>query len=155
MFKFELQHVLDYRVNIEEKCQVAYSEQMRCVENERRNLETLRAKKTELMDQFQQHQKSEKINAGDISMYIAYIRRMIVREEEQLAVVAKEEALLVEKRGLLLEAVRNRKAMENLKEKKHQEHKAQELEKERKKLDEFGIVRFQDKVDHEESDHSL
>lgn len=134
---------------------MAYSEQMRCVENEKRSLEALRTKKAELMDQFRQHQESGKINAGDISMYIAYIGRMIVREEEQLAVVAKEEALLAEKRELLLEAVRDRKAMENLKEKKYREHKAQELEKERKNLDEFGIVSFQGKIDHEESDHSL
>lgn len=155
MFKFELQHVLDYRMNIEERCQVVYSEQLRCVENEKRNLEALRAKKSELMDQLLQNQKTEKMNAGDISMYISYISRMIVREEEQLAAVEKEEAVLVEKRGLLLEAVRNRKAMENLKEKKFQEHKAKAFEKERKELDEFGIVRFQDKVDHEESDHSL
>ncbi len=154
MFKFELQSVLDYRLSLEEKSQIAYSEQMRCLENEKRVLEKLRKKKAALMNQFLQDQNGA-MNASDIALFISYIRHMITREQEQVTVVSREETVLEERRGDLIEAVKNRKALENLKDKRLQQYKAGILEKERKELDEFGIVSYQNKVDNEESDHSV
>ncbi len=154
MFKFELQSVLDYRLSLEEKSQIAYSEQLRCVENERRVLERLREKKAALMNRFLQDQ-NDQMNASEIAMFISYIRHMITKEQEQVSVIAREESVLEEKRGDLLEAVKNRKALENLKDRKLQQYRANILEKERKELDEFGIISYQNKVDNEESDHSV
>jgi flagellar protein FliJ len=154
MFKFELQSVLDYRLSLEEKAQIAFSEQLRCVENEKRILEDLKIKKAALMHQFLQSQ-TQQMNASEIAMFISYIRYMIGREQQQASVLAREEAVLEEKRGDLMEAARNRKAMENLKDKKFMQYRADILEKERKELDEFGIVSFQKKVDNEEGDRSL
>jgi flagellar FliJ protein len=154
MFKFDLQHVLDYRVSLEEKCQVSYSDQLRCVENERRVLDAIKARKEILMEQFLNVQNTE-MNAADIGMYISYMKQMIAKEEEQTAILSGAEAVLEEKRVLLLEAVKNRKAMENLKEKKLQQFRSGTLEKERKELDEFGIVKYQGKVEDEEGDRSL
>jgi flagellar FliJ protein len=154
MFKFDLQHVLDYRVSLEEKCQVSYSDQLRCVENERRVLDAIKARKEIMMEQFLNVQNTE-MNAADIGMYISYMKQMIAKEEEQTAILSGAEAVLEEKRVLLLEAVKNRKAMENLKEKKLQQFRSGTLEKERKELDEFGIVKYQGKVEDEEGDRSL
>jgi len=154
MFKFDLQHVLDYRVSLEEKCQVSYSDQLRCVENERRVLDAIKARKEILMEQFLNVQNTE-MNAADIGMYISYMKQMIAKEEEQTAILSGAEAVLEEERVLLLEAVKNRKAMENLKEKKLQQFRSGTLEKERKELDEFGIVKYQGKVEDEEGDRSL
>jgi flagellar FliJ protein len=154
MFKFDLQHVLDYRVSLEEKCQVSYSDQLRCVENERRVLDAIKARKEIMMEQFLNVQNTE-MNAADIGMYISYMKQMIAKEEEQTAILSGAEAVLEEERVLLLEAVKNRKAMENLKEKKLQQFRSGTLEKERKELDEFGIVKYQGKVEDEEGDRSL
>lgn len=153
MFKFELQSVLEYRLSIEEKVQVAYSEQSRRVENEKRILDDLKKKKAALRHEFMQNQ--DRMNASEIAMFVSYIRKMITREQEQASVLAREVATLEERRADLMEAVKNRKALENLKEKKFQQYKADTLEKERKELDEFGIVSFQKKVDGEESDRPL
>ena len=154
MFKFDLQPVLDYRMNIEENCLIAYSEQLRSVENEKEILEALRSKRTTLMAQFMQAQSSQ-TTADNIAMYISYIRSMILKEQEQTAIIKREEAVLEEKREVLLEAVKSRKALDNLKDKRMQQFQLEALEKERKKLDEFGITKFQDKVNNEESDYTL
>lgn len=154
MFKFDLQPVLDFRLSLEEKSLVAYSEQQRCVESELRVLEGLKSRKTVLMEEFAAKQ-DKGMSASDIAMYISYIRQMITRVQNQQAVVKKEEALLEERRLALVESVRNRKVMENLKEKKIREHKAEILEKERKEMDEYGIVKFQSGVEDEETDHTL
>ena len=154
MFKFDLQSVLDYRLSLEEKAQIAFSEQLRCVEREKCILEDLKVKKAALMHEFLQSQ-TQQMNASEIAMFISYIRYMITREQQQVSVLAREEAVLEEKRGDLMEAARSRKAMENLKDKKFMQYRADILEKERKELDEFGIVSFQKKVDNEEGDRSL
>ena len=154
MFKFDLQAVLDYRTNLEENCLVAYSEQQRHVEDERRLLQAMKDKRAELTEQFVQKQ-NDQATADEIGMYVSYIRRMIAKEQQQVRVIVREEDVLEKKRGELLEAMKNRKALENLKEKKLQQFKAEALEKERKELDEFGIKRFQGKVHDEKNDHSL
>ncbi len=154
MFKFDLQTVLDYRINIEENCLIAYSEQQRQVEIQRQVLQQMKDRRHGLTEQFVQKQ-NDQATAEEIGMYVSYIRQMIAKEQQQTQVVRRAEALLEKKREELMEAVKSRKALENLKEKKIQQFKAETLENERKELDEFGITRFQGKVHDEESDHSL
>jgi flagellar FliJ protein len=154
MFKFEFQQVLDFRKSIEEKRLVEHSDQQKEVNKERLALAQLRKKKTELTAQFLRIQE-QGMQATDAALYVSYIQHVNERERLQQDAVGKAEALLEEKKAALLEAVKKRKAMERLKEKRFAEHRSAAAAKERRNLDEFGIRSFQRKAGNEETDHSL
>ncbi|MFB3925576.1 MAG: flagellar export protein FliJ [Syntrophales bacterium] len=154
MFLFKLQSVLDYRKTLEEKCLVEYSDSLKYLEKEKNILETLKRRKEVLMNQFLKMQEGD-LNSSEIASYVSFIRHMTDKERGQQAAVRKAEEVVEKKRVELLEAVKKRKVMENLKERKKEEYRSEVEAKERKEMDEFGITKFQSKVESEETDHSL
>ncbi|HPL62829.1 MAG TPA: flagellar export protein FliJ [Syntrophales bacterium] len=154
MFKFEFQQVLDFRKNVEERRLVEHSDQQKEVKKERLALAQLRKKKTQLTAQFLRIQE-EGMQASDAAHYVSYIQHVNEKERLQQEAVVKAEAVLEEKKAALLEAVKKRKAMERLREKRLAEHRSAQAAKERRNLDEFGIRSFQRKTGNEETDHSL
>lgn len=141
MFKFKLQSVLDYRLNIEEKIQNEFSDLKRALEDEKQILKSLTADRESLMGELRDIQRKI-IRPDDISNLVAYIEKLREKEKEQRNVILTAEEKLESKRQELMEAVKNRKVIENLREKHEAEYHKEMNELERKNSDEMSVLKF-------------
>lgn len=117
MFKFDMEAVLDYRVQIEEQCQLAFSNAVKCLQSARVVLAELQKERNELIRNFTKIQ-GKALRADVIQRHFAFIEYLKGNEEEQMTVIRKMEEEANEKRLLLLDAMKKRKVMDTLREKK-------------------------------------
>ena len=117
MFKFDMEAVLDYRVQIEEQCQLAFSNAVKCLQSARVVLAELQKERNELIRNFTKIQ-GKALRADVIQRHFAFIEYLKGNEEEQMTVIRKREEEANEKRLLLLDAMKKRKVMDTLREKK-------------------------------------
>ncbi len=82
------------------------------------------------------------IRPDDISNLVAYIEKLQEKEKEQRNVILTAEEKLESKRQELMEAVKNRKVIENLREKHEAEYHKEMNELERKNSDEMSVLKF-------------
>jgi len=117
VFKFDMEAVLDYRVQIEEQCQLAFSNAVKCLQSARVVLAELQKERNELIRNFTKIQ-GKALRADVIQRHFAFIEYLKGNEEEQMTVIRKMEEEANEKRLLLLDAMKKRKVMDTLREKK-------------------------------------
>jgi len=141
MFQFEMETVLNYRARIEEQCQLAFSDAMKRLQEARDVLEDLKKEKDSLIRHLVKIQVNT-LHADVIQQHFIFIDYLKYKEEKQVALVCKAEAEANDKRENLLEAVKKRKAMETLREKKMAEYIFETAAKNRKELDDFSIIKF-------------
>ncbi|MDQ5988342.1 MAG: hypothetical protein CSYNP_04102 [Syntrophus sp. SKADARSKE-3] len=141
MFRFRLESVLNARRAHEDKLLREFSEKSRELEKAKQALEALIAERMESIDRLKKIQ-DQTVAAAEIGMYTSYIDALQGRVEHQQKVVAKAEEALEAKRQEVLEAVKNRKIMENLKERHRLEYETSMDHKERKVLDEISLQGF-------------
>jgi flagellar FliJ protein len=77
-----------------------------------------------------------------IQRHFAFIEYLKCKEEKQVAIICNAEEEANAKREDLLEAVKKRKAMETLREKRMAEYIFETATKDRKELDDFAIIKF-------------
>jgi len=82
------------------------------------------------------------LHSDEIQRHFSFIEYLKDKEEKQVAVVCKAEEEANDRRETLLEAVKKRKAMETLREKKMAEYLSEASAKDRKELDDFSIIKF-------------
>jgi flagellar FliJ protein len=140
MFQFKLQPVLNYRKQIEDRVMAEFAGIKRHRDAEVEVLERMKHKRTELIDHLNEMGK-HRMRSADIAVYCSYISHMKDKEEMQVRRIAAIEREMEEKRTVLVDAVKNRKVIEIIKENKLQEHKVHILAQERKELDELAILR--------------
>ncbi len=141
MFQFEMEAVLNYRAQIEEQCQLAFSDAMKRLRAARDVLEDLKKEKDALIRHLVKIQVNT-LHADLIQQHFIFIDYLKYKEEKQVALVCKAEEEANNKRENLLEAVKKRKAMETLREKKMAEYIFETAAKDRKELDDFSIIKF-------------
>ncbi len=141
MFQFEMEAVLNYRAQIEEQCQLAFSDAMKRLQIARYVLEDLKKEKNALIRHLVKIQANA-LHSDVIQRHFAFIEYLKCKEEKQADVVCKSEEEANAKREELLEAVKKRKAMETLREKKMAEYMFETAAKDRKELDDFAIIKF-------------
>lgn len=141
-FKFKLKPVLDYRRSIEDRMMTAFAEKARRLEMEKETLEGLRRKKSSLVRRFGDMQKKT-MKADDVARLVSFLDRLREEERAQEARVRDAAAEAEERRKELLEAVKQRKVLEILKERQERDHRQITARKELSRLDEFGIDRYQ------------
>jgi len=82
MFKFKLQSVLDYRLNIEEKILNEFSELKRELDRQKAMLEELKSERESMVAGLRNMQ-SQTIKAHDISSILVYVDRLRESEKQQ------------------------------------------------------------------------
>lgn len=141
MFKFKLQSVLDYRLNIEEKMLNEFSELKRKLDEQKALLEALVSEREGRVADLR-NMRSATIKADNIASILAYVEHLHEREKQQEEVIRQAGEAVEEKRKYLVEAVKNRKVMENLKDRHEQEYIKDFNETEQKNSDEMSVLKF-------------
>ncbi len=154
MFRFRFEQILNYRKILEEQVMQEFSEQVRDLEREKEKLHSLRAKKAALLAELMQKQAGT-LTATEISLYFEYVKRLREQEVAQVVLIANREKALEEKREELVEAVKRRKIMEILRQKKLENFQKEWNHKESVELNEQGINRFLKRCGDEKTDHNL
>ncbi len=95
------------------------------------------------------------LNAGEIGLAFGYIRGLRQREVSQVVLIADREKALEGKREELAEAVKRRKIMEILRQKKFEQYWKEWNHKESVELNEQGIIRFLKRSGDEKTDPNL
>lgn len=138
---FKLEPVLHYRSSIEDTLRRALSEKRERLKSEKDGLEALITRRQEHLRELGEKLKTG-MGVAENFLFIDYLGRMddemVIRKK---AVDAAEEAAEIE-RGRLIEAVRQRKTLERLKEKHMDAHEKKRLKKETGLLDEIAVNRF-------------
>lgn len=141
MFVFKLQSVLNYRQSIEETKLRDFAAGQKRLQQEQNLLSELRDKKALLLLEWKAL-LDKTFNAADISLYHAYHEFFKGKEIIQIEVVHQAGEAVNRLREVLLEAVRDRKVMDNLSEKQFQVYQKDMAATERRFADETAVMRF-------------
>ncbi|HEU17907.1 MAG TPA: flagellar export protein FliJ [Deltaproteobacteria bacterium] len=139
MFRFRLQSVLDFRKQREEQSLAEFADIKRRLDHEMERLCGMMEDREKMTAHVNTIGRGD-IRPTDIALHTAYIRRLKEQEQRQQAVIKTVEHELERKRTVLVETVKQRKIIENIRERRFEEYKAEVHERERKELDERGII---------------
>jgi len=154
MFRFRFEQVLNVRKLAEEQILQEFSEQVRGLERERERLRSIRGEKAAVLAELMRRRDGA-LNAGEIGLAFGYLRSLRQREVAQAVLVADRERALEAKRDELTEAMKRRKIMEILRQKKFDQYWKEWTRKESVELNEQGIIRFLKRSGDEKADHHL
>jgi len=152
VFRFNLETLLKYRTMLEERAVLEFSERARVLEREKKVLESITRQRGAVMLQFLEKQRGD-LSSADVATFVSYIHELKRRQQEQDAIVRRAAAETEQKRRALVEAMKKRKVMETLREKKFQAYRSDRQLKEFKEMDEIGIIGYGKKGSREEMDH--
>jgi len=141
MFSFRLQSVLNYRAALEEKRLGEYAEAKKRFDEARKVLLSLNEQQARLLAEIKMLQ-SKPFSAVDLAMHLSLFEQCKAKKERQELVVSQLLKELQKCRALLLEARKERKIMDNLKERKRKEYDAELMSQERKAIDETAVNRY-------------
>ncbi|MBQ4498230.1 MAG: flagellar export protein FliJ [Spirochaetaceae bacterium] len=137
-FKFSLQKILDLRLFAEEQAKLALAAAIAESDRIKNSLKEIAQSRVEA-----NHERSV---CTDITGHIAienYINRLDIRKEELLEELASAELVVEEKRAAYNEAMKQRKVLSNLKDKKFAEYKKQYNKAAEIELDDMNQARYQ------------
>ncbi|MBU8849543.1 MAG: flagellar export protein FliJ [Desulfobacterales bacterium] len=154
MFNFNLQPVLDYRKQLEEKLMLEFAEIKRLFNCEKETLKKLKKERAGLIFQLRKMGEN-RLSAADASNYLSYITRIKDDENHREKIICKIEKELKEKRSELVDASKKKRILEILKEKKLKEYRLSLISREQKELDESWLLRFDRSVKNEEVNNCL
>jgi len=141
MFQFTLQSVLDYRLNLDEKALHEFSAIKRYLGEQKNVLRSLINERESLINDLRNLRQTP-LPAEYIAAMLRYVETIREREEKQKKTIEQIEEQVEKKRKDLVEAVKNRKVMENLKDRQAEEYKKNMNDTERKNMDEISILKF-------------
>ena len=136
--EFKLEQVLNYRQDVEKECArefaVARVEYESACDRLEEEIESVNQ-----IDKDVQRQQQEGIQAVELQLYNDYFQRKSLDIRLQRLETENLSCRMAEKREILVEAAKDKKALEILKEKKALEHKRELAEKERLFLEEIAL----------------
>jgi flagellar protein FliJ len=141
MFQFDLEAVLNYRVRIEEQCQLALAEAEKRLQYAMNVLESLQREKNDLIRHLVKMQQNA-LTSDVIERHFIFIEYLKSKEEKQEAIIINMKEEVSSERRNLLEAAKKKKTMESLREKKMAAYVSEMAAKDRKELDDFAIIKF-------------
>jgi len=141
MYKFSLKAVLNHRRFIEEKLQKELAQLKEIFGNERKRLSDLKRARRIFSKELQDKQR-EIITIAETLLHVRFIEQLSTREGLQKQKVLNAEKEVEQKREDLIEAMKNRKALEKLKEKGWETYKHNMMRKEQDFMNEMAAVRF-------------
>jgi len=135
-FNFKLQSVLDLKVQMEDNKKNEFGSAVQKLEYEKKVLENIKHEKEKNINVFGNELKN-KAKVSTIRQINSYISLLGQKIEVQKENVNKASNIVDKKREELLEAVKERKIMDKLKEKEYCLFLKQELKEEQKIIDEI------------------
>jgi flagellar FliJ protein len=141
VFHFNLQPLLVHRKFIEESRKRELAELERSLDQSRRLLDVQRKRENTLLKEIEEKKKQGSTNS-ELLLYALAHTRLAEAIENQQQTVRDTERLSNEKRVCLLEAMKNRKALDRLKEKQWREYRREEDRKEQVFISEVAIQQF-------------
>jgi len=145
MYKFPLAAVLNHRKFLEENLQKELGLLKKTLLDERNKFADINKAKNEFSREL--HQKQIKsITIAETLLYVRFIEQLSWRLERQSERVSETEKNVGQKREDLIEAMKNRKTLENLEEKGRKAYKQNLMRKEQKMMNEMASVRFKQKM---------
>ncbi len=135
-YAFKLEPLYDYRQRLENICKKEFGEAMRRLDDEETKLEALNdnyRKSKEEIDKL----KEEGGQATDINMYYAYFMGLDKHINDQKQIIVEVRRLLEGKRGKLVEATKDRKVVETLKERSLDSYNQKLVKEEQKATDDI------------------
>jgi flagellar FliJ protein len=145
MYKFPLEPVLSHRSFIEENLQKELAMLNKLLSLEKNKLRSYRKAKYEFLSELQKKEK-EGITISEIVLYFSFVERLsndIVKQRDRIFEAEKK---VDQKRNELIEAMKNRKILEKLKEKKGEAYRQEVMKKEMRFLNEVAVDRFNRKT---------
>jgi flagellar FliJ protein len=118
-FIFRLQGYLDLKAKLEDQKKLEYGAAMAELEREKQILEDLRSREQIQIAELKANLRQNGFSALEIESYHRYLTQLRLRVFTQEKKTEAAAALAEEKRLALVEAVRQRKTLEKLKEKAH------------------------------------
>lgn len=144
MYKFSLKAVLNHRRFIEEKLQKELGQLEAILGNERKRLSDLIRARREISKELQEKQR-EIITISETLLHVRFIEQLSRREDLLKKKILNAEKEVEQKREDLIEAMKNRKVLEKLKEKGWETYKHNMMRKEQEFMNEMAAVRFRHK----------
>lgn len=141
MFEFELQTLLDARQAQEEKKQMELAEAVRHRESQKEILENIKNKRLQMIKEYC-NMEGRPVAGEHLFLYSENIARYREMGEMQKEQCRQAEADAEEKRLALIEATKQKKMLDKLKEKKFMAYLQKLHQTENKELDESAILRF-------------
>jgi len=144
MFTFKLQSVLDARKTKEEQVLAEFIEQTNKLEREKETLTGMGVEKERLLQRLRE-QKDRLLRPADVELQLSYIKvwnRKIALQRNLILKLGQE---LEKKRRNLMDVMKDRKILENLKERHLKEHRLQQSLQERITADETAVLRHERK----------
>jgi len=135
-FVFKLEKHLSIKEKLEVQRKIEYGVAAAALEEERRKEVALETEKADKIGELSKKVK-EKINPDLFGRYNDYIEVLRERIAEQHKNVLKAEAFAEEKRLVLVEAMREKKTLQKLKEKDYEVFKEEEKRLEQRNIDEL------------------
>jgi len=141
MFHFNLQPLLVQRKFIEKIRKKELAELERSLGEEKRMLKACRQRETAMLHEIEA-KKLRKSTISELWIYSLSHTRLAADVEKQQQKVRDTEQLSLEKRNSLLEAMKNRKALDRLKEKQWREYCREEARNEQSFISEVAVQQF-------------
>lgn len=141
MFTFKLESALNYRKTLEEIKLVEFSEAKKKLEREKELLAWIQTEQSATIEQLK-NMKGQFFHASDIALYLSYLKLFKEKEILQHGTIEKVSKEVEILREALLEAVKNRKIMDNLKDRQLIEYNEDMAAYERKVEDETAVLRY-------------
>ena len=144
MFTFKLQSVLDARKTKEEQVLAEFIEQTKALGKEKETLVGMELEMERLLQGLRK-EKDRLLRPGDVELQLAYIKAWNRKIALQRTLIRKLNQDLEHKRCNLLGVMKDRKILENLKERHLEEYKMQQTSLERITADETAVLRHERK----------
>jgi flagellar FliJ protein len=141
-FQFRLQNYLELREKLEEQSKLEYGHAAAKAEQERHREAELKAQKQAALNEYRAKASEGSLKPHELERYTSYLRRMdeaIARQHEK---VLRAEAKAEEKRLALVEAMKERKALEVLRDKRYSEYQREAQLAEQKVIDEIVSYKY-------------
>jgi len=135
-FNFKLQSVLDLKIQMEDNKKNEFGSAVKKLENEKKLLENIKLEKEENINAFSNELKN-KAKVWTLRQINGYISLLEQKIEVQKENVNKASVIVDKKREELLEAVKERKIMDKLRDKEYDLFLKEQLKEEQKIIDEI------------------
>ncbi len=139
-FRFSLQNILDYRIQMEEQARIELARAENEYRQQDQEIENLQARLQQIDRDFLEQSR---ISPNELWLWRNYKERILLDIEEAQEKLKELSAKVKEKRNVLLEKSKEKKKIEKVKSKRALEYYKEEARKEQNELDEIGTLHFQ------------
>lgn len=140
MFRFRLQPVLEYRKVLEENARQDFAVKLRELEVEKKVLAAITGDRAVLARRFMDLANGQgEMKAEDLATLTSRLELLRIKQREQEKVVMQKEEQKEAGRRAMLEAMRNKRVMELLRDRHYGRYQSELKRRETGMLDEFGV----------------